>query len=222
MGTAAATASAAATITGATIMSVVAAVSTGAAAATISSAAAPTAATITGIVTAVSTGTAAATVPTATTISTHAPTVSDAVEYDSLSHRAQIIVLMDRNAYVKNMYDAVIRQQDAIIAEVVKEKPELEVLIRDVLDAPFCVQNHQQPGKMHCVEKLVDIWEVYKQVPTLRVGFLGGCVPQVYGCLRTRCANSTTWPKQQLPRIGTVCMVGSLSQYQMWNGCGCS
>jgi hypothetical protein len=45
--------------------------------------------------------------------------------------------------YVKNMYDAVMRQQDAIIAEVVKEKPELGILIRDALDAPFCIQNCQ-------------------------------------------------------------------------------
>jgi hypothetical protein len=45
--------------------------------------------------------------------------------------------------YVKNMYDAVMRQRDAIIAEVVKEKPELEILIRDALDVPFCIQNCQ-------------------------------------------------------------------------------
>jgi hypothetical protein len=65
-----------------------------------------------------------------------------------------MIVLMDINAlsgsnkslttsYIKIMYDAVLRQQDAIIAEVVKEKPELEILIRDSLDAPFCIQNRQ-------------------------------------------------------------------------------
>jgi hypothetical protein len=61
-------------------------------------------------------GTAAATAPAAaTTVSTDAPTASAAMEYDSLSHQAQMIVLMDRNAlsgsnksltalYVKNMY----------------------------------------------------------------------------------------------------------------------
>jgi hypothetical protein len=55
---------------------------------------------------------------------------------------------------------------------VVKVKPELEILIRDALDAPFCIQNCQQPGKMHCVKKFVDIWEVYKQMPMLRAGFV--------------------------------------------------
>jgi hypothetical protein len=95
-----------------------------------------------------------------------------------------MIVLMDINAlsgsnkslttsYIKIMYDAVLRQRDAIIAEVVKEKPEIEILIRDALDAPFCIQNRQRPGIMHRVEMLVDIWEVYKQVPTLRAGFIG-------------------------------------------------
>ena len=107
---------------------------------------------------------------------------SAAVEYDSLSRRAQMIILMDRNAsnasneslsasYVKSMYDSIMRQRNAIIAEVVKEKPELEILITDALDAPFIVENRQRPGKMHRVEKLVDIWEYYEQVPTLRVGF---------------------------------------------------
>jgi len=94
-------------------------------------------------------------------------TASATVEYDSLSRRAhQMIILMDRNAsnasneslstsYVKNMYDSVMRQRGAIIAEVVREKPELEILITDALDAPFIVQNRQRPGKMHRVEKLV-------------------------------------------------------------------
>ena len=55
------------------------------------------------------------------------------VEYDSLSHRAQMIIMMDRNAsnasneslsalYVKNMYDSVMRQRGAIIAEVVRDR----------------------------------------------------------------------------------------------------
>jgi hypothetical protein len=111
-------------------------------------------------------------------------TASAAVEYDSLSRRAQMIILMDRNAsnasneslsasYVKSMYDSIMRQRNAIIAEVVKEKPELEILITDALDAPFLVENRQRPGKMHRVEKLVDIWEYYEQVPTLRAGFIG-------------------------------------------------
>ncbi len=54
-----------------------------------------------------------------------------------------------------------------------KEKPELQILITDALDAPFNVQNRQRPGKGHRVEKLVDIWEYYEQVPTLRSGFIG-------------------------------------------------
>ena len=60
-----------------------------------------------------------------------------------------MIILMDRNAsstsneslstlYVKNMHNAVMRQHNAIIAEVVKKKPELEILIiTDSLDAPL-------------------------------------------------------------------------------------
>ena len=65
---------------------------------------------------------------------------------------------MDRNAsrasneslsasYIKNMCDAVMRQHNAIIAEVVKEKSELQILITDALDAPFYVQNCQHPTK---------------------------------------------------------------------------
>ena len=90
-------------------------------------------------------------------------TASAAVEYDSLSRRAQMIILMDRNAsnasneslsasYVKSMYDSIMRQHNAIIAEVVKEKRELEILITDALDTPFLVENRQRPGKMHGVE----------------------------------------------------------------------
>ena len=62
-----------------------------------------------------------------------------------------MIILMDRNAsnasneslsasYVKNIYDSVMRQRGAIIAEVVREKPELEILITDALDVPFIVR----------------------------------------------------------------------------------
>ncbi len=47
----------------------------------------------------------------------------------------------------------------------------------DALDAPFYVQNRQHPGKMPRVENLVDIWEYYEQVPTLRAGLLGGRAP---------------------------------------------
>jgi hypothetical protein len=116
--------------------------------------------------------------------STSVGTASAPGEFDLLSLRAQMIILMDRNSssvsneslsgsYVKSMYDAVMRQRDAIIAEVVKEKPELQILITDALDAPFNVQNCQHPGKGHRVEKLVDIWEYYEQVPTLSAGFIG-------------------------------------------------
>ena len=76
-------------------------------------------------------------------------------------------------SYVKSMYNAVMRQHNAIIAEVVKEKPKLQILITDALDALFYVQNRQRPGKGHRVEKLVDIWGYYEQVPTLRTGFIG-------------------------------------------------
>jgi hypothetical protein len=66
-------------------------------------------------------------------------------------------VLMDKNAsgassesltasYVKGMYDAVMRQRNAIISEVIAVKPELEILIMDALDEPFNVQNCQRPG----------------------------------------------------------------------------
>ena len=47
-------------------------------------------------------------------------------------------------SYVKSMYNAVMRQHDAIIAEVVKEKPKLQILITDALDALFYVQNRQR------------------------------------------------------------------------------
>ena len=71
------------------------------------------------------------------------------------------------------MYNAVMRQRNAIIAEVLKEKPELQILITDALDAPSNVQNCQHPGQVHCVEKLVDIWEYYEQVPMVRASFIG-------------------------------------------------
>jgi Flp pilus assembly protein TadG len=65
---------------------------------------------------------------------------SDLSEFDSLSQQPQMIVLMDKNAlgasvesltasYVKSMYDAVLRQRDAIIAEVIAVKPEIEIQI---------------------------------------------------------------------------------------------
>jgi DNA polymerase elongation subunit (family B) len=110
-----------------------------------------------------------------------------------------MIILMDRNAsnasneslsalYVKSMYDSIMRQHNVIIAEVVKEKPELEILITDALDAPFLVENRQRPGKMHHVEKLVDIWEYYEQVPTLRVGFIGrSCATSLWSYTDTMC-----------------------------------
>ena len=74
-------------------------------------------------------------------------------------------------SFVNNMYDSVMRRRNAIIADVVQRKARAEILITDALDAPFYVQICQCPGKMHPVEKLVDIWEYYEQVPTLRVGF---------------------------------------------------
>jgi hypothetical protein len=86
------------------------------------------------------------------------------------------------------MYDSVMRQRNAIIAEVVNKKPELEILISDALDAPFFIQNCQCPGKMHRVEKLVDIWEYYEQVPTLRVGFIGrSCATSLWSYTDTMC-----------------------------------
>ncbi len=67
-------------------------------------------------------------------------------------------------------------KRDAIISMVVVEKPELEIMITDTLDAPFNVQGKQRPSKVHRVEKLVDIWEFYVQVPSLKEGRLGrGC-----------------------------------------------
>ena len=110
-----------------------------------------------------------------------------------------MIILMDKNflstsneslsgLYVKSMHDAVMRQHDAIIAEVVKEKPELQILITDALDAPFNVQNRHRPGKGHRVEKLVDIWEYYEQVPTLRAGFIGrSCATSLWSYTDTMC-----------------------------------
>ena len=109
---------------------------------------------------------------------------SDGIEYDSLSHRVQMILLMDKNAssasneslsasFVKKLYEDVMSKRDAIISMVVAEKPELEIMITDALDAPFNVQGKQRPGKVHRVEKLVDIWEFYEQVPSLKKGLLG-------------------------------------------------
>jgi hypothetical protein len=86
------------------------------------------------------------------------------------------------------MYNAVMRHCYAIIAEVVKEKPELQILITDALDAPFNVQNCQRPGKGHPVEKLVDIWEYYEQVPTLKAGFIGSsCATSLGSYTDTMC-----------------------------------
>ncbi len=84
---------------------------------------------------------------------------SDLSEFDSLSCQTQMIVLMDTNASgasnesstasnVKSIFDAVMRQRDAIIAEVIAVKPELKILITYALDGPFNVQNRQRPGKI--------------------------------------------------------------------------
>ena len=63
-----------------------------------------------------------------------------------------MILLMDKNASsasneplsalcVKSLLDAFMGQRDAIISAVVPEKPELEILITDALDALFNVQS---------------------------------------------------------------------------------
>jgi hypothetical protein len=82
-----------------------------------------------------------------------------------------MILLMDKNAssasneslsasFVKSLLDAFMGQRDTIISAVVAEKPELEILITDLLDALFNAQsNCQRPGKTHPVENLVYIWE---------------------------------------------------------------
>jgi hypothetical protein len=108
----------------------------------------------------------------------------DGIEYDSLSHRLQMILLMEKNAskasneslsssFLKKLYEDVMSKRDVIILMVVTEKPELEIMITDALDAPFNVQGKQHPGKVHRVEKLGDIWEFYVQVPLLKEGPLG-------------------------------------------------
>jgi hypothetical protein len=82
------------------------------------------------------------------------------------------------------------------------------------------MQNCQCPGKMHRVEKLVDVWVYYEQVPTLRLRevFIG----RVVSHKSTVYADTTAWLKLQSPRIGTGCGVRFLSQCQMWNRCSCS
>jgi hypothetical protein len=72
--------------------------------------------------------------------------VIDRKGYDLLSHWVQMILLVDKNAlsalneslsalFVKRMYDAVLSKQDLIILVVVTEKPELEIMITDAVDA---------------------------------------------------------------------------------------
>jgi hypothetical protein len=81
----------------------------------------------------------------------------DGIEYDSLSHRVQMILLMDKNAskasneslsslFVKKLYEDVMSKRDMIISMVVAEKPELEIMITDALDAPFNVQGKHPPA----------------------------------------------------------------------------
>ena len=81
------------------------------------------------------------------------------------------------SAAVSTCVDAAIGPLDAISTAASAIASAADILITDALDVPFYVQNRQRPGKMHRVEKLVDIWEYYEQVPTLRVGLLGGRVP---------------------------------------------
>ncbi|KAL3810895.1 hypothetical protein ACHAXA_000424 [Cyclostephanos tholiformis] len=108
----------------------------------------------------------------------------DGIEYDSLSHRVQMILLIDKNAtkasnellsslFVKKLYEDVMNKHDAFISMVVPEKPKLEIVIMDALDAPCNVQGKQHPDKVHHIGKLVDIWEIYEQVPVLKEGLLG-------------------------------------------------
>ncbi len=104
---------------------------------------------------------------------------------------------MDKNAlsalneslsalFVKSINDAVMSKQDLIILVMIMESPKLEIMITDALDAPFNIQRNQHPGKVYRIEKLVDIWEYYKQVPALKAGSLGrGCLNSLLSFTQT-------------------------------------
>ena len=97
---------------------------------------------------------------------------------DTLCHRTQMKLIMDRNrsksnpdsidaSTIENVLGTVMSQKSAILAKVRTDKPELLASMRDALDAPFSREKGKRITKYNRVEKLVDIWMVFKEIDSL-------------------------------------------------------
>jgi len=97
---------------------------------------------------------------------------------DTLCHRTQMKLIMDRNrsktnpdsidaSIVESVLGTVMSQKSAILAKVESDKPELLAVMKDALDAPFSREPGKRISKYNRVEKLVDIWMVFKEIDSL-------------------------------------------------------
>lgn len=97
---------------------------------------------------------------------------------DALNLRTQIVLLMDKNSsakaddsltgpFVTTMCDTVLGNSEYIMSVLGEHKPELVGNMSDHLNKTFSNAPGKRVGKLHRVEKLVDIWMVFRQVPEL-------------------------------------------------------
>ena len=123
----------------------------------------------------------------ASSAATMAPHEEDVDATDlGLSHRTQMILVMDTNKssknddsitanFAKQLLDSVLSKEDRIIELIHAEKCHLVEDMAEALHAPFPVaKKGKRAGKYQYCEKLVDIWLVFKQVDSLIAEARGG------------------------------------------------
>ena len=95
-----------------------------------------------------------------------------------MSKRTQMVVLMDKNSsrsnddsmtaqFVKSLLDSVMGRSQHIEDTVHVEKLELYDLMYDAMHAKFVLPKGKKVGKQQHCEKLVDIWLIFKEIPSL-------------------------------------------------------
>ena len=95
-----------------------------------------------------------------------------------------MILLMNKNStkantdfitapFAMSMLSSVMTQQSNILKIVHKNEPALQSEMKFVMDEPLVCPEGRRPGKYQHVEKLVNIWIVFKQINALRFGTRG-------------------------------------------------
>ena len=97
---------------------------------------------------------------------------------DPLCRRTQMVLLMNKNdsrantdsfsaTVAKSVLDFIMGRKTSILETVQRGDPQLHAGMEKAIDAPLSHPPGSRPGKFHRIEKLVDIWMVFKQVDTL-------------------------------------------------------